>query len=657
MSRKSPFFWLVILSLVLSACQSVTPSTVPTQGGGQPTQPPTRQTTPEPTLTVAPTAAPNKRTLVVCEGTEPSSLYIYGSSSRGMWSILESIYDGPFDTRSYSAQPVILQTLPSLKGGDAVMQPVDVKAGDMVVDASGNLAALAAGVKVSPSGCSGDTCGAAWDGKKALKLDQMTVTYKLKPGIQWSDGQPLTAADSVYSYTLASAPETPVSKNVIDRTVSYKALDEQSVQWVGLPGYLPEQLDSLFFIPLPQHVLSKYKPADLLNAPESSRQPIGWGPYVIDEWKAGDHISLHKNPLYSRATEGLPKFDNLVFRFLGDQSNSNETALENGECDLIDQNVILDDQLRTLVVRSNDNKIKLALGQGPEWEHLDFGIRPSSYDDGFSVDKDRPDIFSDVRVRQAFTECINRQNIVNTLFIGRTSVPAGYFPPGHPLFQADLKPLVFDQAAGQKLLDQGGWKTTGSNPNNPRQAVGSATVPAGTPLTVNYYANDTPLRMQVAQMIQTDLAGCGVQVKIQPYNLGDLFASGPDGPLFGRKFDLTEFAWQTGSSTPCFLYLTDEIPTSKNNWLGANITGYSNPAYDTACQKASQARPDQPDYASLNHSAENLFAQELPVIPLYFRLQIAATRPDFCGLDSLDPTTRSALWNIEAFDYGANCKK
>ncbi len=295
MSRKSPFFWLVILSLLLSACQSATPSVVPTQGGQQPT-PTSVQDTPEATLTLAPTASP-KRTLVVCEGVEPSSLYIYGSSSRGMLSILEAIYDGPFDTRGYSAQPVILEKLPSLSGGDAALQPVDVKAGDLVVDAGGNLATLAAGVKVSPSGCSGDACGAAWDGKKALKLDQMTVTYKLKAGIQWSDGQPLTAADSVYSYTLAASADTPVSKNVIDRTVSYKALDTQNVQWVGLPGYVPDQLDSLFFVPLPQHVLSKFKPADLLTATESARQPIGWGPYVIDEWKAGDHISLHKNPL------------------------------------------------------------------------------------------------------------------------------------------------------------------------------------------------------------------------------------------------------------------------------------------------------------------------------------------------------------------------
>ena len=305
MIRKILLFCLVAASLVLASCQSSTPTSAATQGlPATPTGAARASPLPEPTAQ-APTTPP-KRTLVVCEGQEPQSLYIYGNSARGMWSILEAVYDGPFDTRNFSAQPVILESLPSLAGGDAALAPVDVKAGDNVVDANGSLVALAKGTQVSPSGCSGDACNSPWDGKKALKLDQLKVTFKLKPGIQWSDGQPLTAADSVYSFDLASAPETPVSKNIIDRTVSYKALDEQTVEWVGLPGYVPSQLNTLFWLPLPKHAWGSIKPADLLTAPDSTQKPLGWGPYVIDSWIAGDHISLHKNPLYFRAGEGLP---------------------------------------------------------------------------------------------------------------------------------------------------------------------------------------------------------------------------------------------------------------------------------------------------------------------------------------------------------------
>jgi peptide/nickel transport system substrate-binding protein len=654
MIRKILLFWLVAASLALASCQSSTPTSAATQGVlATPTD--GTQASPQPEPAAATSTLPPKRTLVVCEGQEPQSLYIYGTSARGMWSILEAVYDGPFDTRNFSAQPVILEDLPSLAGGDAVLTPVEVKAGDNVVDANGNLVALATGTRVSPSGCSGDACNSPWDGKKTLKLDQLKVTFKLKPGIQWSDGQPLTAGDSVYSFDLASAPETPVSKNIIDRTVSYTAIDELTVEWTGLPGYVPSQYNTLFWLPLPKHAWGSIKPADLLTAPEATQKPLGWGPYVIDSWVAGDHISLNKNPLYFRASEGLPKFDTLVFRFLGDQSSNNLAALEAGECDIIDQNVLLEDQMEQLVSDSAMGKVKALFGQGPEWEHLDFGIKPASYDDGFNVGKDRADFFSDSRVRQAFAYCINRQALVETLFYSQTSVPGGYLPPAHPLFQADLKPLPYDPVSGAKLLDEAGWKADNSNPTATRTAAGSATVPAGTPLVVSYAISDSPLDLQVAQMVQKNLSSCGIDARISTYDLAQLYTSGPDGPLFGRQFDLTQFAWETGSQSPCFLYQTSQIPTAKNNWLGANITGYSNPDYDAACQKALQSRPDQADYAKINQQAESLFASQLPVIPLYYRMKIVATRPDLCGLQ-MDVTDRSALWGLEGLDYGTGCK-
>jgi peptide/nickel transport system substrate-binding protein len=655
MFRKTLIFWFVVISLVLSACQTATPPVAPTQGIQQPTATggtalPTLTPTGLPTSTALP-----KRTLVICVGSEPSSLYIYGSSAVGMWNILEAVYDGPFDTRNSVAQPVILEKTPSLSGGDAVLTPVAMKAGDTVVDQSGNLVTLAAGIKVNPSGCTGDACGAAWDGKRALKLDQLKVTFKLKPGIKWSDGQPLTADDSVYSFELASAQETPVSKSTIDRTLSYKALDEVTVEWTGLPGFVPQSIPDLFYVPLPRHAWGKYKPADLLTADDSARHPLGWGPYVFDEWKAGDHISLHKNPNYFRAAEGLPKFDSLVFRFLGDQGGNNLAALQAHECDVIDQSVLLDNQLKSLEEQAKAGTIKVLYGQGPEWEHLDFGIRPSSYDDGFRIDKDRPDFFSDLRVRQAFAACIDRATLVQTLFYGHTSVPGGYSNPSSPLFQAALKPLPYDPAAGAKLLDAAGWKMASNDPKTARQSDGSSTVPKGTPLVVNYYATNTPLRMQVAQLIAQDLAGCGIQLKIQPFEIGTLFAAGPGGPLFGRNFDLTQFAWQSGSQSPCFLYTTGQIPTAKNNWLGANITGFSDPKYDAACQNALQSGSSQADSARLQQDAEQAFTADLPVLPLYFRLKIVATRPDFCGLE-MDVTARSALWGLEAYDYGPACK-
>ena len=85
-------------------------------------------------------------------------------------------------------------------------------AGDEVVDAKGDLAALTAGTTVLPSGCTSADCATAWDGSGPLKMDQLKLTYKLLPDLKWSDGAPLTAADSIYSYQLSGDPDTPVSR-------------------------------------------------------------------------------------------------------------------------------------------------------------------------------------------------------------------------------------------------------------------------------------------------------------------------------------------------------------------------------------------------------------------------------------------------------------
>lgn len=641
---------LILITAVLGACK---PGYKPTPTV-TPLQPASTQTPVLPTIT--PTPAP--RSLTICLGQEPRTLYPYGGSSRSQWSVLEAIYDGPFDTRQFSAQPVILQKLPAFADQDAVVNSVDVKTGDLVVDANGDVVMLAAGTEVTPSGCSDTACAVKWDGSTPIKMDQMALTYQLKPGITWSDGQPLTAADSVYSFQLSSDTATPVSKGVVDRTASYQAKDDVTVQWTGLPGYITQHFETNFWLPLPKHAWEKYKPADLLTADESTKQPLGWGPYVIQEWKAGDHITLKKNNSYFRASEGLPKFDLLTFRFLGEPTDNNLAALLVGECDIVDNTSLMDEQLESLVELQQDKKIKLYVGQGPEWEHVDFGIRPASYDDGGfqAAAGQRSDFFGDLRVRQAFEYCMDRQGVVDNLLFGQSSVPAGYLPPSHPLLAQDLKPLAYDPAAGKALLEQVGWLDLDGDPQTPRTASGVMSVLEGTPLSVDFVTTEASLRVEVSKRLAASLADCGIQLKVRYLTPGEMYAAGPDGILFGRKFDLAYFSWDSGSLPACQLYETSQIPTQQNNWLTVNVTGFSNSEYDAACKSARSARPDQAQtYTEQYQKTQQLYASQIPSIPLYFRLKMTISRPDLCGLE-MDVSARSVLWNLESLDYGTTCQ-
>ena len=104
----------------------------------------------------------------------------------------------------------------------------------------------------------------------------------------------------------------------------------------------------------------------------------------------------------------------------------------------------------------------------------------------------------------------------------------------------------------------------------------------------------------------------------------------------------------------CSWFISSQIPNAENNWVGTNVTGYKNPVFDAACLKALQTVSTDPEYA-FHQEAQAIFAADIPAIPLYLRLKVAATRPDFCGF-TLDLSSSSPLADIETFDYGESCE-
>jgi peptide/nickel transport system substrate-binding protein len=636
---------VITLCFLTTACQ---PAALPAVT-------PTAQST-IPAITPTPPPPPT-RTLTIGLGQEPQSLFIYGTQSRAMSSVLEAVYDGPIDTINYQPKPVILTTFPSVDNGDVTVQSVEVKEGDLVIDSSGKLVNLVKDVQVMPSGCTGADCAETWDGSKPVKMDQQVVKFHLKDGITWSDGQALSAADSVYSFQLASDAAVMTSKYSLQRTAAYTALDNSTVQWMGVPGFTDNHYETYFWSPLPKHVMELKKTADLLTADETNRTPLGWGAYIIKEWVTGDHIRLVKNTNYFRASEGLPKFDVLVYRFLGSDANSNLEALLTGECDVIDQSSLLDQQLSAILDLEKNHKLNLLSSQGPEWEHVDFGIQSAPSDPSQALaNPTKPSFFTDIRVRQAFAYCMNRQGAVDQLLHGKSSVPVGYYPEGNPLYVSDLSAITYDPTKGAALLEEAGWRDADNNPATPRQAIGAQGVPDGTELLVNYLVSTAPLESAVAKYLAESMAGCGIRVNVQPTNADELFAPGPAGKVFGRQFDMVQFAWAAGSQPPCGLFTSDQIPTDANHWVGTNVAGFSEHQFDKACLAVETNGIGADGAASANQAVQKLFASDLPVLPLYFAPKISVSRPDFCGL-VMDPSAKDEFFNLETLDTGTSCPK
>ncbi|MEJ2746940.1 MAG: ABC transporter substrate-binding protein [Anaerolineae bacterium] len=595
---------------------------------------------PEETATSEPEPQKN---LVVCTTQEPVSLYPLATTLPVETAVLHALYENNFTTLSYEIQAQGLTAVPSLADGQAQLRPVEVQAGDLVVDAAGNVTSLAVGDTLINA--AGET--AVFDGTPLL-LNQLVVDFAMKER-SWSDGQPVTAADSVYSFQLDADPDTPTSKYVTSRTASYEATGELTTRWTGLPGFRDVDYALRFWRPLPRHLWESYTAVELLSADITNHNPVGDGPFMMADWAAGEYIRLEPNPFYYRVNEGLPYLDSVMFRFISD-TDKLVGALLTGECDIVTPQDLDLSQVPLLLAAETNGLIRPYFSPGTVYEHIDFGINSwGRYGDGAL----RPDWFQDVRVRQAIAMCTDREGMMADILYGRSQLMHSYIPDIHPLYPNDLTQWPYDPAAANALLDAVGYVDL--NGDGIRQDPAS-----DQSFRITIGTGDSQMQQQIAQYFSDNLRDCGIIVDSYYLRAEDWYASGPDGPLFGRQFDLGEFAWQSGREPSCFTYASWEItgPETEINpatrqpyigWDGTNATGWWNPDYDTACRLADLSLPGLPAYEQQHQAAQRIFAQQLPSLPLFLRLNVAATQPDVLNFQ-MDPTQPSSLWNLYEVD-------
>jgi len=575
------------------------------------------------------------RELTICLGYEPRSLYPYQASSQAAQEVLQAIYDGPINILSNGQiEPVILEKMPDLSDGSAYFAPVSVSEGDEVVNTYGDLVSLQPGTRVFPTGCTSPTCAVDWDGISELQVDQLTATFELMGGLKWSDGQILSASDSLYAFQVASDPATPIGKRV----------------------------EQYFWAPMPEHAWGEYSADELLKVEEVNRSPLGWGAYAVDEWQPGAFIRLQKNPYYFRADEGLPFTDIITFKFLVNAEPDTILLAAEEECDIVSPTAL---DLRDIIyLTENEQNTDFSLDefQPTEIEMLAIGIKPYAYDENYyPYGVDRPDIFGDSRTRQAIAHCMDRNTINSKLLGGVVEVTDSILSAHHPLLDGvSLTPYPYDPALGISLLEQVGWNDLDLNPETPLTAANVYNVPQGTAFEVGLLISESPLRGEIAAEIAAGLANCGIKVNISQVPASELYQPGPDGLIFGRKFDLALLSWQTSGRFDCSLFTTSEIPTDANYWMGentggANYYGFSNPSYDETCANGAQGGLDAAVSAQAERGALQILNNELPFIPVYLHSTFFLKNVDVCGFIGNVDQQNEFLLDIEYLRVGETC--
>jgi peptide/nickel transport system substrate-binding protein len=595
-----------------------------------------------------PEERPLTKDLIICLAEEPESLYRHGRLSRAAIAVQQAVYENDFTHLSYEYQAHGLEKLPDFGDGDAWIGEAQVSEGDRVVNVAGNVVVLVPGEVVQMA----DGRTAVFDGNP-LTMRQIHATFTLKPRF-WADGEPVTAADSVYSFELAAQTGTLAVRDKVLRTGSYESLNELVVRWSGLPGNRDPLYFTNFWAPLPQHAWAEHDSVGISTSEMAARMPLGDGPFQIVDWQAEQFIRLEPNPYYYRADEGFPYLDSVTFRFV---PNADQLAafLLNGECHIATQDALRSHQLDFLNEAVAAGLLQVPFATGTVYEALNFGI--DSWD-GYGDGKGRPDWFEDVRVRQAIAMCVDRRKMIGKFLNGRSQVMHSYLPEAHPLYPQDLPEWPYDVAEANRLLDAAGYQDV--NGDGYRQDPRTGDIFRFTVTTTDLYQ----LNRYIVAQVSEDLRQCGLVVDTEILSSENWYAGGENSELFGRRYDLGHLALPIRQEPFCNLFASWEITGPEDiihaetgqpysGWSGLNSTGWWDKRYDDACETAVTTWPDFSEYSQAHAEAQNIYAQNLPMIPLFPRLKFAAAIPEIIGFQ-IDTTQESELWNLYEIDITKN---
>ncbi len=447
-----------------------------------------------------------------------------------------------------------------------------------------------------------------------VSRDGLTVTYRLRPGVTWHDGQPFTSADVKFTWeTIMNRKVNVVSREGYDKIDAVETPDANTVVVRFRQYYAP--FLTLFTTILPRHQLAG---AADINKAAFNRAPVGTGPFRLREWRIAEAVVLEANAAYFR---GRPNLDSIVYKVIPD-SGIMLTQLKAGEVDIV-SNVGLT-QLEQVKAISG---VRAVVTPNMIWEHLDFNVDNA--------------LFQDVRVRRAIALALDRQAIITEALKGVASAAVGDQSPLSWAYNPALQPPARDVAAARDLLAQAGFKpgADGIFAKDGRRLVFNLVTTAG---------NKT--RETVADTIVRQLKEAGVEATVRladvPAFFGDVLRS--------RRFEAAMFAWVAGLDPDnASLWHSRNIPGAGNGYQGQNYAGWRNQEVDGLTELGART-VDVEARKQAYFRVQELIVQEAPVIPLYFRSNIDAVR-DVVVNYKPNPTQAGNLWN--AREWGLTKKR
>jgi peptide/nickel transport system substrate-binding protein len=408
-----------------------------------------------------------------------------------------------------------------------------------------------------------------------ISEDYLTITWKLKPGLKWSDGTPITSDDIKFTWEAVSHPESGgVQTGGFSLIESIETPDELTavVQYKELYAAYPGQFR---WGVIPRHAAGE--PAEMSRW-AWNRNPVATGPFIVDEWVAGDHITLKPNPYYRE--EGKPYLDRIIFRVV--PAYDSQLAFMKQE----DAHVQLwPGEAKRIWDQMMGGVAEQQLVPGIWNMAMDFNLS-KPFDDDPGPEPPHPSL-GDLRVRQAIAHGIDYDYIIYEVMEG--DVSPSYSPFEYGWYKCEMEqPYPYDPDKAMALLEEAGW--TDENGDGIRECNGCPYGEEGEPLRLQLmgYTNFPPLD-RTEEAIVEQMAAIGIQMYIQNEDFSVIFGGWSDrAPRKTGDYDIMIYDRGFDQDPHTYVYThwaSDQIP-SADLPDGANWYRWQNERADEAIQIA-----------------------------------------------------------------------
>ena len=471
-----------------------------------------------------------------------------------------------------------------------------------------------------------------------VAADGMSVTWKLKKGVEWHDGHPFTADDVVFNCEYASDPATAATTVTHYRDTTVEKIDSYTVRvrfdeptpfwagpFVGSNGML-----------IPKHLFEPYKGATSRDAP-ANLKPVGTGPYRFIEFTPGDSVKGERNPSYHVANR--PHFDTIELKGGGDAVTAARAVMQTGEYDFA-WNMQVEDEILLKLEKAENAKGHAEIVPSRAIEHIQINFSDpwTEVDGERSSPKTKHPLFSDPAVRRALCLLVDRASIEAHIY-GRTGVATGNFLNNPERFVSKNTKWEFDLGKANRVLEEAGW-TRG--PDGIRAKNGKK-------LRLVFQTSINAPRQKTQAIVKQACQRAGIDIELKSITPSVYFSSDTANPDTVKKFSCDIQMLTVGTpSVPDpegFMqqFASWEIASKDNKWQGRNTTRWRSDEYDETLRPA-QGELNAVKRAALFIKMNDMVVGDVAVIPVVNRRRVAVMsnklKATLSGWDN-------DFWNLE----------